>query len=56
MSGLTGPGFGVAGVVIGVEATGELPFTGFAVGVFFLIGLALVLSGLIVRFVGARKG
>jgi hypothetical protein len=55
ISGATVSAFGVAGAVVGVEATGQLPFTGLVLGLFLLVGLALVLSGLLVRFLGARK-
>lgn len=53
---MTLPALGVAGAAVGFEATGgELPVTGLAVGVFVAIAFALVLSGLLVRLLAARK-
>jgi hypothetical protein len=56
ISGVTLPALGVAGAAVGLKATGgQLPVTGIALGVFFAFACALVLSGLFVRFLGARK-
>lgn len=55
MSGVIVPGAALAGGVLGAQATGALPFTGLVLSVFVVLGLALVLSGLLLRLTGSRR-
>ena len=49
------PGAALSGGVLGAQASGALPFPWLVLSVFVVLGLALVLSGLLLRLTGSRR-
>jgi hypothetical protein len=48
-------GAAAAGGVLGAQAGGELPFTGAPLLLYLVVAVGLVLAGLTVRAVGAKR-
>jgi hypothetical protein len=57
MTGMVSPALGAAaaGGVLGAQAGGELPFTGAPLLLYLVVAVGLVLAGLTVRAVGAKR-
>jgi hypothetical protein len=54
MSGLTIRATTVGAGALGVAASRQLPFTGIALGVFAVLAVGLIVTGLVVRALSAR--
>lgn len=57
MTGMVSPALGAAaaGGVLGAQAGGELPLTGAPLLLYLIVAIGLVVAGLTVRAVGARR-